>query len=91
MSACIFNVEPVSDDVEKALAQQQLDGGSTGLDQSGYDSLKMDQSGFESLRDELGGSRDSSLRRNQRVDASFADKDILKVRFYYFHWFYLLT
>lgn len=71
--ACIFNVEPVSDDVEKEIAKQHLDGG---MDQSGYDSLKMDQSGFDSLKEELGGSRDSSLRRNEKIDNHYADKKV---------------
>lgn len=80
VTACIFNVEPVSDAVEKEIAKQHLDGG--GLDQSGYDSLKMDQSGFESLKEELGGSRDSSLRRNEKIDPDYGDKNIMKVNKY---------
>ncbi|XP_063987590.1 ankyrin-3-like isoform X16 [Diachasmimorpha longicaudata] len=44
---CIFNVELVTDDVEKAVAR-----------------VRLDQPGFDSLKEELGPSRDSSLRRD---------------------------
>lgn len=77
VNACIFNVEPVADAKEKELAKQQLDqsaSDSLKFDQSGYDSLKLDQSGFESLKDELGPSRDSSLRRNQMM--GYGDQDV---------------
>ncbi|XP_063991226.1 uncharacterized protein LOC135169824 isoform X2 [Diachasmimorpha longicaudata] len=44
---CIFNVELVTDDVEKEVAR-----------------VRLDQPGFDSLKEELGPSRDSSLRRD---------------------------
>ncbi|XP_011305414.1 ankyrin-2 isoform X4 [Fopius arisanus] len=50
---CIFNVELVTDDVEKAVAR-----------------VRLDQPGFDSLKEELGPSRDSSLRR----DGTLADR-----------------
>lgn len=53
---CIYNVELVTDDMEKALAKVQLD-----------------QSGFDSLKDELGPSRDTSLRRDVHLDKSYQD------------------
>ena len=74
----------MDDATEKELAKQQLDYSahdSLRLDQSGYDSLKMDQSGFDSLKDELGPSRDNSLRRNEMLDPHFGEQDILKVCF----------
>ncbi|XP_058801309.1 titin homolog isoform X2 [Phymastichus coffea] len=48
---CIFNVELVTDDVEKAVAR-----------------VRLDQPGFDSLKDELGPSRDTSLRRDATMD-----------------------
>ncbi|XP_034933844.1 uncharacterized protein [Chelonus insularis] len=47
---CIFNVELVTDDVEKAVAR-----------------VRLDQPGFDSLKDELGSSRDSSLKRDESL------------------------
>jgi len=44
---CVFNIELVTDDTEKAAAKEQLD-----------------QSGFDALREELGPSRDATLRRS---------------------------
>ncbi|XP_050296421.1 ankyrin-3-like isoform X1 [Anthonomus grandis grandis] len=51
---CIFNVEMVTDDMEKALAK-----------------IHLDQSGFDNLKDELGPSRDTSLRRDAHLDRSY--------------------
>ncbi|XP_047358363.1 ankyrin-3-like isoform X23 [Vespa velutina] len=51
VNKCIFNVELVTDDVEKAVARVQLD-----------------QPGFDSLKEELGPSRDTSLRRDATMD-----------------------
>ncbi|XP_033226769.1 ankyrin-3-like isoform X10 [Belonocnema kinseyi] len=48
---CIFNVELVTDDVEKAVAR-----------------VRIDQPGFDSLKEELGPSRDTSLRRDATLD-----------------------
>lgn len=48
---CIFNVELVTDDVEKAVAR-----------------VRLDQPGFDSLKEELGPSRDTSLRRDAKMD-----------------------
>ncbi|XP_068992976.1 ankyrin-3 isoform X19 [Neodiprion pinetum] len=48
---CIFNVELVTDDVEKAVAR-----------------VRLDQPGFDSLKEELGPSRDTSLRRDATMD-----------------------
>jgi hypothetical protein len=56
----VFNVELVTDDMEKAVAKVQLD-----------------QSGFDALREELGPSRDATLRRNVTLDPN--NSDILKV------------
>lgn len=33
--------------------------------------VRMDQSGFETLKDELGPSRDTSLRRDTSIDKTF--------------------
>lgn len=51
MKKCIFNVELVTDDVEKAVAR-----------------VRLDQPGFDSLKEELGPSRDTSLRRDAKMD-----------------------
>lgn len=51
MRKCIFNVELVTDDVEKAVAR-----------------VRLDQPGFDSLKEELGPSRDTSLRRDATMD-----------------------
>lgn len=48
---CIFNVELITDDVEKAVAR-----------------VRLDQPGFDSLKEELGPSRDTSLRRDATMD-----------------------
>ncbi|XP_011500173.1 PREDICTED: ankyrin-3-like [Ceratosolen solmsi marchali] len=48
---CIFNVELVTDDIEKAVAR-----------------VRLDQPGFDSLKEELGPSRNTSLRRDATMD-----------------------
>ncbi|GAB6028396.1 hypothetical protein CHUAL_002561 [Chamberlinius hualienensis] len=58
---CIFNVELVTDDVEKAVAKVHLD-----------------QSGFDTFKEELGSSREASLRRDMSFDASYEEQDIMK-------------
>jgi len=59
---CVFNIELVTDDMEKAVAKVQLD-----------------QSGFDALRDELGPSRDATLRHSySSLDPG--DRDFMKVR-----------
>lgn len=55
---CIFNVELVTDDVEKAVAR-----------------VRLDQPGFDSLKEELGPSRDSSLRRDGTLASQKHDYD----------------
>ena len=64
---CIFNVELVTDDVEKAVAR-----------------VRIDQPGFDSLKEELGPSRDTSLRRDATLDPNFGpdyeEPDRMKVR-----------
>lgn len=67
MKKCIFNVELVTDDVEKAVAR-----------------VRLDQPGFDSLKEELGPSRDSSLRRDgtlgdQKHGFDFDESDQMKV------------
>lgn len=59
---CIFNVELVTDDMERAVAKVQLD-----------------QSGFDNLREELGPSRDATLRRNASLNPSYDEQDMMKV------------
>ncbi|KAG8230065.1 hypothetical protein J437_LFUL009649 [Ladona fulva] len=61
VNRCIFNVELVTDDVEKAVAK-----------------VRLDQSGFDSLKEELGPSRDTSLRRNVSLDVTYDEQDIMK-------------
>ncbi|XP_044010733.1 ankyrin-3-like isoform X13 [Aphidius gifuensis] len=63
---CIFNVELVTDDVEKAVAR-----------------VRLDQPGFDALKEELGPSRDSSLRRDgtlgsRKIDFNFDESDRIK-------------
>ncbi|XP_046392833.1 ankyrin-3 isoform X28 [Ischnura elegans] len=58
---CIFNVELVTDDMEKAVAK-----------------VRLDQSGFDNLKEELGPSRDTSLRRNVSLDVTYDEQDIMK-------------
>ncbi|XP_071040645.1 uncharacterized protein [Parasteatoda tepidariorum] len=58
---CIFNVELVTDDVEKAVAKVHLD-----------------QSGFDTFKEELGSSRDASLRRDTSLNGTFDEQDIMK-------------
>lgn len=59
---CIFNLELVTDEMEKAVAKIQLD-----------------QSGFDNLKEELGPSRDTSLRRNQVIDQNYCIEKIDKL------------
>ncbi|XP_076361987.1 uncharacterized protein LOC143252947 isoform X19 [Tachypleus tridentatus] len=61
VNSCMFNVEIVTDDVEKAVAKVHLD-----------------QSGFDAFKDELGSSRDASLRRDISLDVSYDEQDIMK-------------
>ncbi|KAF8769836.1 Ankyrin-2 like protein [Argiope bruennichi] len=58
---CMFNVELVTDDVEKAVAKVHLD-----------------QSGFDVFKEELGSSRDASMRRGASLDISYDEQDIMK-------------
>nr|XP_015925406.1 ankyrin-2 isoform X20 [Parasteatoda tepidariorum] len=58
---CMFNVELVTDDVEKAVAKVHLD-----------------QSGFDVFKEELGSSREASMRRGASLDASVDEQDITK-------------
>jgi ankyrin len=62
VNQCIYNVELVTDDVEKAVAKVHLD-----------------QSGFDNLKEELGPSRDTSLRRNISLDATYDEQDMMRV------------
>lgn len=62
VNQCIFNVELVTDDLEKAVAKVQLD-----------------QTGFDNLREEIGSSRDATLRRNMSLDVSYDEQDLMKV------------
>lgn len=57
VNKCICNVELVTDDMEKVMAKMQLE----------------EKSGFDYLKDELGPSRDTSLRRDERIDQSYKD------------------
>ena len=67
VKTCIFNVELVTDDVEKAVAR-----------------VRLDQPGFDSLKEELGPSRDSSLRRDgtldPKLDPDYEEPDRMRVR-----------
>ena len=67
VNKCIFNVELVTDDVEKAVAR-----------------VRLDQPGFDSLKEELGPSRDTSLRRDAtmdpKMDPDYEESDRMKVR-----------
>ncbi|XP_059488563.1 ankyrin-2 isoform X4 [Neocloeon triangulifer] len=58
---CMFNVELVTDEMERAVAKVQLD-----------------QSGFDNLKEELGPSRDTSMRRNVSLDASYDEQDLMR-------------
>jgi ankyrin len=66
VNKCIFNVELVTDDVEKAVAR-----------------VRLDQPGFDSLKEELGPSRNTSLRRNTtmdpKMDPDYEEPDRMKV------------
>ncbi|CAL1295809.1 unnamed protein product [Larinioides sclopetarius] len=61
VNQCMFNVELVTDDVEKAVAKVHLD-----------------QSGFDTFKEELGSSRDASLRRDASLNGTFDEQDIMK-------------
>lgn len=67
VNKCIFNVELVTDDVEKAVAR-----------------VRLDQPGFDSLKEELGPSRNTSLRRDAtmdpKMDPDYEEPDRMKVR-----------
>nr|CAD7195409.1 unnamed protein product [Timema douglasi] len=45
------------------------------------DRTHLDQSGFDSLKEELGPSRDTSLRRDVSLDITYDEQDIMKVSF----------
>jgi ankyrin len=64
---CIFNVELVTDDIEKAVAR-----------------VRLDQPGFDSLKEELGPSRNTSLRRDAtmdpKLDPDYEEPGKIKVR-----------
>ncbi|GFS34065.1 ankyrin-3 [Nephila pilipes] len=61
VNQCMFNVELVTDDVEKAVAKVHLD-----------------QSGFDTFKEELGSSRDASLRRDTSLNGTYDEQDIMK-------------
>ncbi|KAG8187586.1 hypothetical protein JTE90_025919 [Oedothorax gibbosus] len=61
VNECMFNVELVTDDVERAVAKVHLD-----------------QSGFDTFKEELGPSRDASLRRDISLNGTYDEQDIMK-------------
>nr|CAD7409437.1 unnamed protein product [Timema poppensis] len=61
VNQCIFNIELVTDDMERAVAKVHLD-----------------QSGFDNLREELGPSRDATLRRNTTLNDTYDEPDLMK-------------
>ncbi|XP_067008853.2 ankyrin-3 isoform X1 [Anabrus simplex] len=61
VNQCIFNLELVTDDMERALAK-----------------VRLDQSGFDNLREELGPSRDATLKRNTSLDITYDEQDMMK-------------
>lgn len=63
VNRCIYNVELVTDDLEKAVAKTQLD-------QSGFDNLR-DELGPDSTR--------NTLQRDTSLDVSFDEQDLMKV------------
>lgn len=63
VNRCIYNVELVTDDLEKAVAKTQLD-------QSGFDNLR-DELGPDSTR--------NTLQRDTSLDVSFDEQDMMKV------------
>lgn len=63
VNRCIYNVELVTDDLEKAVAKTQLD-------QSGFDNLR-DELGADSTR--------NTLQRDTSLDVSFDEQDLMKV------------
>lgn len=66
MNQCIFNVELVTDDLEKAVAKTQLD-------QTGFESLR------DELGVSRGNSAHNTLQRNTSLDVSFDEQDLMKV------------
>ncbi|XP_045031248.1 ankyrin-2 isoform X6 [Daphnia magna] len=62
VNRCIYNVELVTDDLEKAVAKTQLD-------QSGFDNLR-DELGADSTR--------NTLQRDTSLDVSFDEQDLMK-------------
>lgn len=66
VNQCIFNVELVTDDLEKAVAKTQLD-------QTGFDSLR------DELGVSRGNSTHNTLQRNTSLDVSFDEQDLMKV------------
>lgn len=74
VNQCIFNVELVTDDLEKAVAK-------TRLDQPGFDQLRAEVA--TPVSDAGSGSNRQTLDRNASLDVSFDEQDLMKVSFYY--------
>ena len=58
VNKCIFNMEEVTNEMEKSFAQTHLD-----------------QSGFDSFKEELGPSKNSTLKRDFSMDVSYDEHD----------------
>lgn len=44
--------------------------------------VQLDQSGFDALKEELGPSRDQSMKRETSIEVSFDEQDMMRVRSY---------
>lgn len=78
VNRCIFNVELVTDDLEKAMAKTAL------TDQSGFESLQADLAGSSSPAPlprgaALGVAVHQRMERNTSLDVSFDEQDLMKV------------
>ena len=76
VNQCIFNVELVTDDLEKAVAK-------TRLDQPGFDQLRAEVATPVSDAGSIGGGNRQTrdIERNPSLDVSFDEQDLMKVFF----------
>ncbi|KAH9361275.1 hypothetical protein HPB48_006837 [Haemaphysalis longicornis] len=87
VNKCMFNVELVTDDVEKAVAKVHLDqSGRLSPKERGFKFIQRNCphgcillfKGFDTFREELGTPKDTSLKRDASLDVSYDEQDLMK-------------
>ncbi|XP_022238228.1 uncharacterized protein LOC106456833 isoform X8 [Limulus polyphemus] len=78
VNRCMVNVKVVTDDVEKAVAKVHLDQSEIGEKTTNGFNCELIWREFDSFKDELGSSRDISLRHDTTHAMCYDEQDIMK-------------